>query len=66
MTTYTLQSKYGGQTNQPFNSNYTFNEINFIFDGYFSTGYSNQSKNASTYSNGTKSTATTYNNQIKN
>lgn len=66
MTTWTLQSKYGGQTEVVFNSNYTFNEIYLMFNGIFTTGYLNQSKNNTTFSNQTKSATTIYTNQVKN
>lgn len=66
MTTWTLQSKYGGQTEVVFNSTYTFNELLLMFNGLFTTGYSNQSKNNTSFSNQSKSSTTTYTNQIKN
>lgn len=45
MTTWTLQSKYGGQTEVVFNSTYSFNEISLMFNGLSTTTYTNQIKN---------------------
>ena len=67
MTTWNKKKKYGGQTSISYNeTGITYNNVGYSYWGYIQTIFSNLSKTVASFTNLSRTTNTSFNNQTKN